>query len=62
VTHNHIEGIKGAQSVASAIFLAKIGNTKNEIKKFIENTFGYELDKTIVEIRKTYQFDVTCQG
>ncbi len=62
ITHNHSEGIKGAQSVASAIFLAKIGKSKQEIKNYITNTFGYNLNKSVNEIRKTYQFDVTCQG
>ena len=62
ITHNHSEGIKGAQSVASAIFLAKIGKSKQEIKDYITNTFGYNLNKSVNEIRKTYQFDVTCQG
>jgi ADP-ribosylglycohydrolase len=62
ITHNHIEGIKGAQSVASAIFLAKNGKTKNEIKEFIETTFGYNLTQKLDIIRETYKFDVTCQG
>ncbi len=62
ITHNHIEGIKGAQAVASAIFLARNGKTKNEIKDFIETTFDYNLTRSLNVIRETYKFDVTCQG
>jgi len=62
VTHNHPEGIKGAQAVASAIFLARNGGSKDEIKKFIIEKFGYNLDRTIDDIRPNYEFDVSCQG
>lgn len=62
VTHNHPEGIKGAQAIASCIFLAHNGKTKTEIKEFIETQFGYDLNFTLVEIRPTYKFDVSCQG
>lgn len=62
VTHNHIEGIKGAQSVASAMFLARTGYNKERIKLFIENTFDYNLSRTIAEIKPTYRFQATCQG
>ncbi len=62
VTHNHPEGIKGAQSTASSIFLAKNGKTKEEIKLFIETQFGYNLNFTLDEIRPNYSFDVSCQG
>lgn len=62
VTHNHPEGIKGAQAIASAVFLAKRGNSKNEIKEYIERVFGYDLNRTCDEIRLHYSFDVTCQG
>ena len=61
VTHNHPEGIKGAQAVAAAIYLAKTGKSKAEIKEYIEQNY-YELDFTLDEIRPTYEFDVTCQG
>lgn len=61
-THNHPEGIKGAQSVAASVFLAGKGNSKYDIKNYIENTFGYNLDRNIDEIRSDYRFDVTCQG
>lgn len=62
VTHNSKEGIKGAQAVASAIFLARTGEPKETIKRYIENRFGYNLSTCLDKIRKTYQFDVTCQG
>ncbi len=62
VTHNHHEGIKGAQSTAAAIFLARNGSSKNEIKKYVENTFGYNLHRKLDGIRPDYEFDVSCQG
>lgn len=62
VTHNHPEGIKGAQAIASCIYLCKSGKTKFEIKKFVESYFGYNLDRTIESIRIDYKFDVTCNG
>ena len=62
ITHNHPEGIKGAQAIASCIFLAREGKNKSEIREFVESRFLYNLSKTIDEIRPNYQFDVTCQG
>jgi len=62
VTHNHPEGIKGAQATATAILLARQGKSKQEIKDFIASTFNYDLGFTLDEIRPTYKFDVTCQG
>jgi ADP-ribosylglycohydrolase len=62
VTHNHIEGIKGAQAVASAIFLARQKESKNEIKGFVEKNFGYNLHQTLEEIRPHYYFNETCEG
>ncbi|MFC2092018.1 ADP-ribosylglycohydrolase family protein [Elusimicrobiota bacterium] len=62
VTHNHPEGIKGAQAAAAAIFLAKTGRNKSQIKEYIENNFSYTLDKTLDEIRPGYRFDISCQG
>lgn len=62
VTHNHPEGIKGAQSVAAAVFLARTGSSKEEIKAYAERTFGYDLSRTLDEIRPDYQFDESCQG
>ena len=62
VTHNHPEGIKGAQATAAAIFLARTGRSKEEIKNYISETFGYDLIRTCDQIRPGYKFDVTCQG
>lgn len=62
VTHNHPEGIKGAQAVASAIFLAREGKSKGEIKEFIEERFHYSLDFSLKELQKSYRFDSSCQG
>jgi ADP-ribosylglycohydrolase len=62
VTHNHPEGIKGAQATAAAVFLARTGNSKTEIKRFIEGSFGYNLSRTLDQIRPGYHFDVSCQG
>lgn len=62
VTHDHPEGIKGAQATAAAIFLARIGENKADIRDFIVERFGYRFDFTLDDIRPTYQFDVTCQG
>ena len=62
ITHNHPEGIKGAQATAACIFMARTGKSKEEIKEYIELTFGYDLSRTCDEIRPNYKFDVTCQG
>lgn len=62
ITHNHPEGIKGAQAVAVSIYLAYRGFSKTNIKDYIENTFGYNLSRTIEEIRDGYSFDSSCQG
>lgn len=62
VTHNHPEGIKGAQATAAAIFMARQRKSKEEIKDFIQNRYGYDLSRTIAEIRPTYRFNETCQG
>ena len=62
VTHNHPEGIKGAQATASAIFLSRKGKSKLEIKQYIEQTFNYNLDRSIAEIRPAFRFDESCQG
>jgi ADP-ribosylglycohydrolase len=62
VTHNHPEGVKGAQATATAIFLSRTGKSKQEIKAYIKHEFGYHLDRTCDEIRPTYHFDISCQG
>jgi ADP-ribosylglycohydrolase len=61
VTHNHPEGLKGAEAVTVAIFMARSGALKNEIKERIENDY-YKLNFKLDDIRETYQFNETCQG
>ena len=61
VTHDHPEGIKGAQATAAVIFLARTGHSKPEIKQYVEQTFGYDLNRTCDEIRPTYHHVETCQ-
>lgn len=61
VTHNHPEGIKGAESTASAIFMARTGSSKEEIRKYIISTFGYDLSRTLDEIRPDYCHVESCQ-
>ena len=62
VTHNHPEGIKGAQATAASIFMARNGKKKAEIKEFIMSEFDYDLERKIDDIRPDYVFDVSCQG
>ena len=62
VTHNHPEGIKGAQATAAAIYLARTGKSKQDIKQYIETTFSYDLGRTCDEIRPFYRFNESCQG
>ncbi|NEN74856.1 ADP-ribosylglycohydrolase [Pelistega sp. NLN82] len=61
ITHNHPEGIKGAQATAAAIFLARTTKDKGKIKTYIEQTFGYNLSQTCDDIRPTYVFNESCQ-
>ena len=61
VTHNHEEGIKGAEATAAAIFLARTGKAKVEIKDYIEKEFGYDLSRTLDQIRPTYHHVESCQ-
>ena len=61
VTHNHPEGVKGAEAIAACIFLARQGKSKEKIKEYVENNY-YPIDFTLDEIRPKYKFDVTCQG
>lgn len=61
VSHNHPEGVKGAEATAAAIYLARTGNTKDEIKEYIESEFEYDLDRTIDEIRPQFQMYEDCQ-
>lgn len=62
VTHDHPEGIKGAQATALAILLARQGRSKSEIRAALEARFGYDLGRRLDDIRPHYAFDVTCQG
>ena len=62
VTHNHLEGIKGAQATALGVFLARSGASKDEIRKDLTQRFGYKLDRTVDQIRPDYQWNVSCQG
>lgn len=61
VTHNHPEGLKGAEAVAVAIYLARSGKSKDEIKEYISKNY-YDVNFTIEELRPKYSFDVSCQG
>lgn len=62
ITHNHPEGIKGAEATALAVYLARQGIGKKGIKEQIKERFGYNLDRTVDEIRAVYSFDISCQG
>lgn len=62
ITHNHPEGIKGAQSTAAAIFMARNGSSKEEIRCYITEKYGYNLNRTCDEIRPVYVWDGSCQG
>lgn len=64
VTHNHPEGIKGAQAVATAVYmqLNEEFDVKGEVKRYVEANFGYDLDIKLEDIRNEYQFDASCQG
>ncbi|GBU26920.1 ADP-ribosylglycohydrolase family protein [Treponema sp. R8-4-B8] len=62
VTHNHPEGIKGAQATAVAIYMARTGKKKDDIKNFIIDTFDYNLERKIDDIRPGYKFNESCQG
>lgn len=62
VTHDHPEGIRGAQAIAAAIYCARRGHTREQIRFTLEDRFGYDLHKRLDHIRPTYAFDETCQG
>lgn len=61
VTHNHPEGVKSAEAVASAIFLARNKTFKSEIKSYVEKNFGYDLSRTLEEIRPNYRHETSAQ-
>jgi len=62
VTHNHPEGIRGAQATAVAVFLGREGESKATIRQSIKERFGYDLDRSVDSIRPTYSFNESCQG
>jgi ADP-ribosylglycohydrolase len=62
VTHDHPEGIRGAQATAAAVFLARNHASKPEIRAYLERRFGYDLSEPLVDIRDQYRFDISCQG
>lgn len=62
VTHDHPNGIKGAQAVVAAVFLARHGQSRDAIRRFISEKFRYDLDRTVEQIRPGYIFDVGCEG
>jgi len=62
VTHDHPEGIRGAQAVAACIHLARTGHDKQAIRDHVEREFAYRLDERLDDIRPIYRFDVSCQG
>jgi ADP-ribosylglycohydrolase len=62
ITHNHPEGVKGAQATALAIYLARKGSSKEQIRARIAAQFGYDLTRTLDDIRPRYSYDVSCQG
>jgi ADP-ribosylglycohydrolase len=62
VTHDHPEGIRGAQAVAAAVFLAHTGADKDALRVHVEQTFGYDLGIALDDLRPHYGFDVSCQG
>lgn len=61
VTHDHPEGIKGAQATAAAIFIGRTGGSKSEIRDYVERVFGYDLSRTLDDIRPTFTFNESCQ-
>ena len=61
-THNHPEGINGAQATSACVYLARTGASKDEIKKYITSNVDYDLSRSVDEIRPSYEFDDSCQG
>ena len=62
VTHNHPDGIAGAQATAAAVFLARTGGTRDDIRDYVERKFGYDLGLPLDELRPAFRFDVSCPG
>ena len=61
VTHNHPEGIRGAAATASAVYMARTGSSADQIRDYVTDMFGYDLSRTVDEIRPDYVFNETCQ-
>ena len=61
VTHNHPEGIKGAQATAASIFIDRTGKSKTKIKEYVEQNFNYDLNINLEDLRKNYRFNESCQ-
>ena len=61
VTHNHPEGVRGAQATAAAVFLARTGTSKDDIARYVETRFQYDLHRSVAAIRPTYTFQISCQ-
>jgi ADP-ribosylglycohydrolase len=61
VTHNHLEGIKGAQATAMCVYMARMGGSREEIKQEVQTRFGYDLERTLDGIRPSYKFNEICQ-
>lgn len=62
VTHDHPDGIKGAQAVAAAVFLCRTDKSKDRLRVFVSRQFGYDLERSLAEIRPSYSFNASCQG
>lgn len=62
VTHNHPEGVKGAEATAGAIWLARMGNSKEAIRRHIAEKYGYDLNRSCDDVRSSYRFNESCQG
>ena len=61
VTHNHPEGMKGAAATASAVFMARTGSSADQIREYVTDMYGYDLSRSVDEIRPSYVFNETCQ-
>jgi ADP-ribosylglycohydrolase len=62
ISHNHPEGVKGARATALVVYLARLGHSKEEIREIVSQRFGYNLNRTVDDIRPTYAFDISCRG
>ena len=62
ISHNHPEGVKGAQATALSVYLSRMGHGKDELREQISQRFGYDLHRTVNDIRPAYAFDISCQG